>query len=80
MDPIVNTTCNYDQVISALSAQNPMAASMFNASPQQQDGLRQFLAAPPAERQTTAEAIRSAPANQPYLPIIQQAFSTCNSF
>jgi hemophore-related protein len=80
LDPIVNTTCSYEQVIAAVSAQNPLAGSMFSSSPQQQAGLRQFLASPPSERQRTAEAIRNAPENRPYLPIIQQAFNTCNNF
>jgi hypothetical protein len=33
LDPIVNTTCSYPQVMSALNAQDPGAAAQFNASP-----------------------------------------------
>ncbi|OBF13600.1 hemophore-related protein [Mycobacterium sp. ACS4331] len=80
LDPIVNTTCNYDQVMAAVGAQSPMAAAVFNSSPKQQAGLRQFLAASPEQRLPMAESIRDAPQNQPYLGLIQTAFNTCNSF
>src|SRR5437868_3405780 len=49
LDPIVNTTCNYSQVMAALNAQNPAAAGKFNSSPIAQSYLRQFLAAPPGQ-------------------------------
>ena len=50
LDSVVNTTCDYSQVVSALNAQDPAAAGQFNASPQTQDELRTFLAAPPDQR------------------------------
>jgi hemophore-related protein len=80
LDPIINTTCSYPQWVAALNAQNPMLASAFNSMPDQQAGLRQFLASPPEQRQQMAQQIASAPANKPYLPIIQQVFSTCSNY
>ena len=50
----INTACSYSQVVSALNAQDPAAAAQFNASPVAQGYLRQFLAAPPAQRQQLA--------------------------
>lgn len=78
-DPIVDTTCSYDQVMSAANAQGPMAAS-FMSSPQQQAGLRQFLGASPGERQQIAAQIRNTPGNGALLPTIETVFSTCNNF
>jgi hemophore-related protein len=80
LGPIVNSTCNYSQVMAALNAENPSAASYINSSPDQQAGLRQFLASPPEQRQQMAQQIASTPASQPYLPIIQQVFSTCSNY
>src|SRR5277367_4760172 len=51
LGPVVNTTCSYSQFTAALNAQDPAAAANFNASPVAQGYLRQFLAAPPAQRQ-----------------------------
>jgi len=80
LDPIVNTTCSYAQVMAALNAQNPLAAAAFDSSPEQEAGLRQFLAAPPDQRLQMARQIKSAPQNQPYFGLIQQTFNTCNKY
>ena len=79
-DPIVDSTCTYTQFVSALNAQNPMMAAAFNASPETQSGLRQFLAAPKSQRVAMADQIRNTPANQPYVPVIEQTFNVCNNY
>jgi hemophore-related protein len=79
-DPIVDSTCSYSQFVSALNAQNPLVAAAFNASPETQSGLRQFLAAPKSQRVDMAQQIRSTPGNQPYIPVIEQTFSVCNNY
>jgi hypothetical protein len=48
--PMVNTTCNHPQVMSALNAQDPAAAAKFSASPMSQSYLHRFLDAPPDQR------------------------------
>lgn len=78
--PMVNTTCNYDQVMAALEAQDPAAAAQFNASPISKSSLHQFLAAPPDQRQQMAQMVASQPANQQYFGLIQQVFATCNNY
>ena len=80
LGPAVNTTCTYPQLMSALNAANPTAASFVNNSPRAEAGFNEFLAAPPAERQRMAESIANDPANAPYLGLYQQVFSTCNNF
>jgi hemophore-related protein len=77
---MVNTTCSYPQVVSALNAQNPAAAGAFNASPRMQSGLRHFLSAPPDQREQMAQQMASTPANQQYLGLLQQVFNTCNNY
>jgi hemophore-related protein len=79
-DPIVDSTCSYSQFVSALKAENPFMAAAFNAMPESQSGLRQFLAAPKDQRVAMAQQIRSQPANQPYLGVIEQTFSVCNNY
>ncbi|MGH8281570.1 MAG: hemophore-related protein [Gammaproteobacteria bacterium] len=80
LDPIVNTTCSYPQVMSALNAQDPAAAAQFNASPASQSFLRQFLAAPPNRRLQMAQQIESTPGAQQNFGLIQQVFNTCNKY
>ena len=80
MGPIVNTTCNYSQVMAALNAQNPAAAAKFNSSPIAQSYLRQFLAAPPPQRQTMAQQAMSTPGAAQQFGIVQQVAATCNNF
>ncbi|MDV3129286.1 hemophore-related protein [Mycobacterium sp. 21AC1] len=75
LDSAVNSTCSYDQVMSALNVQHP-----GGVSPQAQSALRQFIAAAPGQRRQMAEAIASYPANQPYLGLLQTTFDTCNNF
>jgi hemophore-related protein len=80
MDPVVNSTCNYGQVMSALNAQSPAAAAQFNSSPVAQGWLQQFLAAPRAQRVEMAQQAQSAPEFQPYLGVAQQVANTCNNY
>ncbi len=77
--PMVNTTCSYPQVMSALEAADPAAASQFNASGSGAY-LQQFLASPPPQRQFMAQMVASQPANQPYIGLLNQVFTTCNNF
>ena len=76
----VNTTCTYPQLVSALNAQSPQAGNAFSQSPIIQKGLQDFLAAGPERRQQVAQDVANAPAFQPYLGVIEQAFNTCNNF
>jgi hemophore-related protein len=80
LGPIVNTTCNYSQVMGALNAQNPAAAGKFNSSPIAQSYLRQFLAAPPSERQAMAQQAMSTPGAAQQFGLVQQVAATCNNF
>jgi hemophore-related protein len=80
MGPIVNTTCNYSQVMAALNAQDPAAAGKFNSSPIAQSYLRQFLAAAPPQRQAMAQQAMSTPGAAQQFGLVQQVAATCNNF
>jgi hemophore-related protein len=80
LGPIVNTTCNYSQVMAALNAQDPAAAAKFNSSPIAQSYLRQFLAAPPSQRQAMAQQAVSTPGAAQQFGLVQQVAATCNNF
>jgi hemophore-related protein len=80
LGPIINTTCSYEQVVSALNAQNPAAAAQFNSSPTAQSMLRRFLASGPAKRQQMAERAQGIPEAQQYFGTIQQLANTCNNY
>ncbi|OBG19122.1 hypothetical protein A5765_02420 [Mycolicibacterium celeriflavum] len=80
LDSAVNTTCSYAQLEAAANAADPSMASKLASNPMLQSGIRQFLAAPRAQRQMMAQRIASMPANQPYLGLYQQIFDTCQNF
>jgi hemophore-related protein len=80
LGPIVNTTCNYTQVMAALNAQNPAAAGQFSRSPMAQSYLRQFLAAPPDQRQAMAQQAMGTPGAAQQFGLVQQVAATCNNF
>lgn len=80
MDAIINTTCNYGQVIAALNASDPAAAQQLNSSPMAQSYIQRFLASLPAKRQQMAQQIQGMPAAQQYINDINQVAVTCNNF
>lgn len=80
LDSAINTTCTYPQVVAALNAQDPQFGKAFSQSPILQRGLREFLAAGPEKRAQTAQDVADAPAFQPYLGAMEQAYHTCHNF
>lgn len=79
-DAIINTTCNYGQVIAALNATDPAAAAQLNNSPVAQSYIRNFLASPPPKRQQMAQQIQAMPSAQKYYDDINQVAVTCNNY
>ncbi|MFZ0713887.1 hemophore-related protein [Mycobacterium sp.] len=84
LGPVVNTTCNYSQVVSALNAQNPAAAAGLSASPTTQAALRGFLASTPDEREQIVQELRSKPGAEQYVQqyagAVLQVANTCNNY
>jgi hemophore-related protein len=84
LSPAINTTCSYSQVVSALNAQSPLAASQLNGSPTAQAALRGFLNSTPDQRQQIAEELQSRPESEQYVQqfagLVLQVANTCNNF
>ena len=83
MDGVINTTCNYGQVMAALNDPNvtpPATAAQFNQSPMAQSYLRQFLAAPPPKRAQMAQQIRAMPQAAQFMGTIEQVAGVCNNY
>jgi hemophore-related protein len=80
LGPIVNTTCNYSQVMAALNAQNPAAAAQINQSQVAQSYLHQFLLSPPSRRMAMAQMLASQPGAADQFGLVQSVAATCNNF
>ncbi|MFY2861674.1 hemophore-related protein [Mycobacterium sp. THU-M104] len=80
LGPIINTTCNYDQVMAAINATSPSAAAQLNAQPFAQNYLRQFLAAAPPQRQAMAAQVQAMPQAAQYFGLVQSVAGTCNNY
>ncbi|HEY4042035.1 MAG TPA: hemophore-related protein [Rhodopila sp.] len=84
LSPVMNSTCNYSQVVSALNAQSPVAAAALSASPTAQAMLRGFLDSSPDQRQQIAQELESRPESQPYVQqyigVVLQVANTCHNF
>jgi hemophore-related protein len=85
LGPVINTTCSYSQVVSALNAQTPAAAAQLNGSPSAQAALRGFLDSSPEQRQQIVQELEGRfPQSQPYIPLYAgfavQVANTCNNY
>lgn len=77
---IINTTCDYGQVMAALNATAPSAAAKLNSSPFAQNYLRQFLASAPPQRAAMAQQVQAMPQAAQYFGVVQQVAGTCNNY
>jgi hemophore-related protein len=85
LDPVINTTCSYSQVVSALNAQTPAAAAQLNGSPSAQAALRGFLDSSPNQRQQIVQELEGKyPQSLQYIPLYAgfaaQVATTCNNY
>lgn len=80
LDPIINTTCDYPQVMAALNAESPEAAGELSGSPTVQALVHSFLNSPPEKRRQIAQEIQGNPAAQHYVGLIEQVADTCNNY
>jgi hemophore-related protein len=78
----INTTCNYDQVHSALRAQNPGFADQLDSFPTAQNFLRTYLASGPDARRAQAQDAQVKHPIQAgtFIPVINQVAATCNNY
>jgi hypothetical protein len=50
LSPLINTTCTYPQVVGAMTALNPTAATQLTGSPTTVAIVQQYLVSGPVER------------------------------
>lgn len=79
-EPIINTTCTYDQAMAAVHAENPMAAQYLDASPPNLEFLRLFIASSPDQRRGLISQVENNPGADQAFPIIQQMFANCHNY
>ena len=77
---LTTSTCTYSQVIAALNAQSPEAASDLSASPLATAWLQQLVASPPDQRQQMVAQVQDMPALQQYTGLIPRVAETCSNY
>ena len=85
LSPIINTTCNYAQVTSALNVVSPDMAAKLSQNPMVSSRLQAFLAAPVDERQQMAQQAMSRGGSsgadpQQILGALTQVAATCHNY
>ena len=60
LSPLIDTTCSYDQIVSALGAEAPDLAQALSDHPQAQAKLKQFLSLPTDQRQQQVQQALTA--------------------
>ena len=80
LDPVVNTTCNYGQVMAALNATDPAAAAQLTASPAAGSYVRQVLASAPPQRWQMAHQIQAMPQAAPFFNDVMAVAGSCNNY
>lgn len=84
LSPVINTTCSYSQVVSALSAEDATAAAEFSASAASRMALRGFLASPPDDRQQVLQQATAGPGAQRYVQqyagYVLQIVNVCHNY
>ena len=80
VNPIINTTCSYPQVMAALNAQAPDLAYQVNTSPMVQSTLQRFLASPPDARQQTVQQLQNTQWGRQYTSAMVQIANSCNGY
>lgn len=75
--PMVDSPCTFDQAMTAVHAENPVAAEYLDASPPNVEFLRVFLGSPRDERVNLLNQIRDNPGADQALPVFQQMLTSC---
>ena len=79
-NPLVNTTCTYEQFVAALNAQSPDTAEAFNANPDAQAQLHKFLDSPVDQRQQIVAEVANTPQGQQFAAGIMQLANSCHNY
>lgn len=80
VEAIVNSTCTYPQVISALTAQDPAAANQLTGTPMAASWLQQLVASPPDGRRAMIKQIQAYPQLSSYTGLINTVAGSCSNY
>jgi hemophore-related protein len=80
VETIVNSTCTYPQVISALNAQSPEAAGQIESNQMASSWLQQLVASPPDGRRAMIAQIQAYPQLNSYTGLINSVAASCNNY
>jgi hemophore-related protein len=80
VEAIVNSTCTYPQVISALEAQDPAAARQLTGTPMAAGWLQQLVASPPEGRRGMIAQIQQYPQLNSYTGLINSVAGACSNY
>ncbi|CAJ1510906.1 hemophore-related protein [[Mycobacterium] burgundiense] len=78
--PMVDTTCSFDQAMTAVRTENPMAARYLDQSPPNVQFLRVYLGSPRDERINLLNQIKDNPGANQALPVFQQMLTSCTKY
>jgi hemophore-related protein len=80
VETIVNSTCSYPQVMAALNAQSPAAASQLSSSPVATSWLQNLVASAPDARRAQIAQIQAYPALNEYTGLINSVAGSCSNY
>ena len=80
LGPLVDSPCTYDQAMSAVHAENPMAAQYLDQSPPNLQFLQVFLSSPRQERVNLLNQIKNNPGAEQALPVFGQMLTSCVNY
>jgi hemophore-related protein len=77
LGPMVGSTCTYDQAITALKTENPMAVQYMDKYPANYEFVRVFLGSSPDQRVNLLNQVKGYPGIDQALPVFQQMLTSC---
>ncbi len=80
VEAIVNSTCTYPQVSSALHATSPEVAAELEASPMAVGWIQNLLASGPDERRASLNQIAGFPQLDGYTSVINSVAYSCQNY
>jgi hemophore-related protein len=86
IQPVIQTTCSYDQIVAALRVVNPPAAGLLDQYPEAQGYLRDFVGLPVDQREQRLNAYPqwqqriNSPSGQQTLQTLTQVADTCHNY
>jgi len=80
IEPIVNTTCTFEQVDAALGAEAPEVAGELHASPLATWWVQNMINSAPDQRRGMIAQVQGLPEIEQYGPAISHVATTCQNY